>query len=761
MSVGKGINRVDAVDKVTGRANYTDDLCGDALVAKVLRATIANGKVLSIDISDALKIDGVVKIVTCFDVPDIKFGTAGHPFSLEADHKDVEDRRLLNTRVRLWGDEIGAVVAVDEVTAKRALRAIKVEYEEYEPILTSAQAMSEGAMQIHEGFERNIVKYTQQNEGDYENTVKRDDIAFFEDEISTQRVQHCHLENPTSFAYMEGDRIVVVCSTQIPHIMRRIVGQALGIPWGRVRVIKPYIGGGFGNKQDILYEPLNAYLSMLLGGRKVKLELTREETFMCTRSRHAMEFSLKTGVDKTGRFVSRYINLVSNQGAYASHGHSVTANTLTNYSQIYSQTGGFKGQAYTVYSNLGTSGAMRAYGVPQAAFASEAHMDNIAYNLGIDPVEIRLKNMMTIDYKMPGMDLACHSIGLKECVEKGRDYINWDKKRKMYENQTGKIRRGVGCAVFCYKTGVYPFGLEISGCRIVLNQDGSVQLHMGATEIGQGADTVFTQMAAEVLGLDVKDVHIISTQDTDVAPFDLGAFASRQTYVAGKAIKQTAGMLRDKILDYARDMIDYPLDKLDISNGEIVDKETGESLVSLSALATNAFYSRDSAVHLSAESTVNCKQNTFSFGATFVEIEVDTQLGTVKILDIINVHDSGRIINPATAMAQVHGGMSMSQGYGIMEEMKYNSRGELVNGNFLDYKIPTTVDSPEFNGEFVDVEDPTGPFGNKSLGEPTTVATAPAIRNAVFHATGVAFNSLPLDRETLALRFKKEFGEVV
>lgn len=755
MSVGKSITRVDAVDKVTGRAMYTDDFCtGSVLVAKVLHSTIANGLVLSIDTEQASNIPGVVKIVTCFDVPDIRFGTAGHPLSLEEGHKDIEDRKLLNTRVRFYGDDIAAVVATDEVIAKQALSAIKVVYEEYEPILTSQQAMSKGATKLHEGYDNNILKHSEQIDGDYDKAIAQPGLTFFEETFRTQRVQHCHLENPTSYAYMEGDRVVLVCSTQIPHIMRRVVGQALGIEWGRVKVIKPYIGGGFGNKQDVLYEPLNAYLCMLLGGRKVKLELTREETFMCTRSRHAMDITLKTGVDKSGRIVSRYAKIVSCQGAYASHGHTVAANSLNNYTQIYSQSGALFGEAYTVYSNLGTSGAMRAYGVPQIVFAAEAHMENIAEKMGFDPIEFRMKNMMTIDFHASDVDLQCHSIGLTECIEVGREHIGWDSKHEKYKNQTGNLRRGVGCAIFCYKTGVYPYALEISGCRLVLNQDGSVQLQMGATEIGQGADTVFTQMAAHSLGIDTDHVHIVSTQDTDVTPFDLGAFASRQSYVGGKAIRQTAEIFKDKIFDCAAQMLSLPKETFDIVKGEIVNKKTGEKLTTLATLATYAVYNRENAVHISAESTVNCKENTFSFGATFVEVEVDMELGRVDIIDIINVHDSGTIINPATAKGQVHGGMHMSQGYALMEVMRYDEKGKLVNGNFLDYKMPTTVDTPEWSNAFVDIEDPTGPYGNKALGEPTTVAPAPAIRNAVMNATGVAFNDLPLDREKLALTFK-------
>ena len=755
MSVGKSVNRVDATDKVTGAAKYTDDfLDSNVLIAKVLHATIANGLVKSIDTSEAEKIDGIVKIVTCFDVPDILYGTPGHPYSLDPSHKDIEDRKILNQRVRVFGDDIAAVVATNDIAAARALKAIKVEYEEYDPILNPQQAMSEGATQLHEGYENNVLKFESFELDDYTNSLDRDGVTYVEETFYTPRAQHCHLENQTSFAYMEGERVIVVSSTQIPHIMRRIIGQALGIAAGRIRVIKPYIGGGFGNKQDVIYEPLNAYLTMLLGGRKIKIELTREEVFMCTRTRHAMDFKLRTGVDAEGRLVSRYIEVISDQGGYASHGHAVVNNSITNYTQLYSQTGGLKADVYTVYTNLGVGGAMRAYGIPQITFACEAHLDNIAHKLGLDPIELRLKNMMTIDYEAEDYDMKCHSIALKECIEKGREHSDWDNKRQQYQNQTGNIRRGVGFAVFCYKTGVYPFALEISGCRMVLNQDGSIQLHMGATEIGQGADTVFSQMAAETMGLDFEDVHIVSTQDTDNTPFDLGAYASRQSYVAGKAIKQTGEMLKSRILKYAQKMLGVPADDMDITSSVIIKKDTGEALITMDALATDAFYSLDNSQHISAESTVNVKENTFSFGATFVDVEVDMEMGKVKILNIINVHDSGRIINPALATAQVHGGMSMSIAYGLMEEMRYNDKGALVNGNFLDYKLPTSLDSPDFHVAFIEHEDPTGPYGNKSLGEPPAIAPAPAIRNAVMHATGVAFNTLPLDPEKLAMAFK-------
>jgi xanthine dehydrogenase molybdenum-binding subunit len=579
--------------------------------------------------------------------------------------------------------------------------------------------------------------------------------VWFNNSYSTPRAQHCHIENPVSIAWMEGERICIMASTQIPHILRRIIGQALGIPWGKVRVIKPYVGGGFGNKQDALYEPLNAFLTTQLGGRRVKLELTREETFMCTRSRHRIFFDFKTAVNKKGRLIARYIKAVSDQGGYASHGHSVTMNVVNNFCEIYNQKYDVRAEAYTVYTNLGVSGAMRGYGIPQITFVNECLMDDIAKEINMDPIEFRKINIIKEGYISPYTNIKASSIGLDQVIEKGKKYLDWDVKRKEYSVQSGHIRRGIGMAIFLYKTGVYPISLETSSARMILNQDGSVQLQLGATEIGQGADTVFSQMAAETLGIDVKNIHIISTQDTDVSPFDLGAYASRQTYVTGMAVKKTAEKFKDSLLTYAAELLELQKENLNIFMKTIINKE-GDEVISLEALSENAFYNRDKGGQISAEVSELCKDNSFATGGTFAEVEVDMQLGKIKVIKIINIHDSGIIINPELATAQVHGGMSMGLGYALSEKMKYNEKGELYNGNLLDYKIETAIDTPKLDVAFVELDDPTGPYGNKALGEPPTLSPAPAVRNAILHATGVSFNELPLDPEKLVMRFKKE-----
>ena len=761
MEVGKSITRVDAVDKVTGRAKYTDDLCAKPmLVAKILHSTIANGVVRSMDTSAAQALPGVVKVLTCFDVPDIQYPTPGHPWSVEEAHQDVSDRKLLASRVRIYGEDIAVVIAQDEIVAQQALKLIQVEYEEYPVYTTPDEAMAPGAVPIHDEHPDNILKHTVFNVVTPGADVAGVDEVFenpayrvFEDHFDTQAVQHCHIENPVSYAYMEAGRIVVVSSTQIPHIVRRVIGQALGIGWGKIRVIKPYIGGGFGNKQEVLYEPLNAWLTTQVGGRPVKLEATREETFQNTRSRHPIHFDVKAAVGPDMRLMARSCRAVSNQGGYASHGHSIVANAVTGFRQTYPDALAHRSEAFTVYTNLGATGAMRGYGIPQCNFAGECFMDDIAREMGWDPLAFRLKNLMPLGYVDPTNGITCHSSGLTECIEKGRKAIGWDELREKYAHQTGPVRRGVGMAVFSYKTGVWPISLETASARVILNQDGTVQLQLGATEIGQGGDTVFTQMAAQAIGIPSEDVHIVSTQDTDVAPFDTGAYASRQTYVTGKAIKRAGEEFKAKVLDYAAELSNLDPGNLDIRGRDVVSTVSGERVVSLADLAVESFYSLKHCLHITAEATVQCKNNTFSFGVCFAEVEVDIPVGKVKVLRIVNVHDSGRLINPKLAEAQVHGGMSMGMGYALSEEMKYDSKGRLLNGNLLDYKLPTAMDHPDLTALFVETDDPSGPFGNKSLGEPPAIPVAGAIRNAVLQATGVAIHRLPMNPQRLVEAF--------
>jgi xanthine dehydrogenase molybdenum-binding subunit len=527
------------------------------------------------------------------------------------------------------------------------------------------------------------------------------------------------------------------------------------VGFGDIRIIKPYIGGGFGNKQDALTEPLNAYLTTRVGGRLVQLAYTREETFACTRVRHAMKFHIASYIRKDGTFAARSIEAYSNQGAYASHAHALVANAVNGFRMMY-PVGAIKGDAYTVYTNLPTAGAMRAYGIPQIAFALEAHVDDIVLQTGLDPIVFRKQNMMKLGYVDPITTITCHSTGLSECIDKGEAYLDYSKKRAVYAKQQGPVRKGVGMAIFCYKTGVYPISLETSACRMLLNQDGSAQLQMGATEIGQGADTVFSMMAAETAGFTIDKIHLISQQDTDITPYDTGAYASRQTYVSGMAVKKTAEVFKQKILEFAGYMLHKDAWDLDIRENMVVRKNENEPLISVAEVALESCYSLTNSQHIAAEESHHCSDNTYAFGVCFTEIEVDIPMCQIRVLDIINVHDSGKIINRSTAEGQVHGGMSMGLGYGLTEFSKFDPKtGRMLNDNLLDYKLMTAIDTPELHAAFVEPYDPTGPYGNKALGEPPIIPVAPALRNALINATGVTIDSIPLNPEKLFFAFEK------
>lgn len=757
MEVGKSIARVDAFDKVTGRTKYTDDLCdASAYVAKILHSTIAHGRVLSIDKEKAEAVEGVVKVVTCFDLKEKHyFPTAGHPWSTDVSHQDVADRLVLTDEVKFYGDDIAAVIAENEVAASQALRAMKVEYEEYPVVTDVLEAMKAGAPLLHKDYPNNILKHTSITRGNYAEAIKEEGLTVVDKWYETEPVQHCHIENFICYAYAEGSRITVVASTQIPHIVRRVVGQALGRPWGDIRVIKPYIGGGFGNKQDVLYEPLCAYLCTRVGGHLVKLDCSREETFVANRTRHGIKFHIISHVRKDGTYAARKIEMFSNQGAYASHGHSIAAKGLGAFPQLY-PCDHVEGDAYTIFTNRPVAGAMRGYGIPQAMFAVESHTDDVAKIMGIPVVDFRYKNLMPKGYKDGFSRNVNYYDTFKQCIEKGKEYMDYNNRLKELSNQTGRIRTGIGMAAFWYNTAVWPIALESSSSRIILNQDGSLTLQLGETEIGQGADTAFSQMTAEILGVSANEVHIVSNQDTDIAPFGTGAYASRQTYIGGFSIAKTAGILKKKILDYAYILTNMPPEITDIKNSMIIRTTDNMELISLKDLATEALYSLSDSRHITAESTAQIKSNAYSFGCCFAEVEVDLDMCKAKVVKIINVHDCGKLINPALAKAQVEGGMSMGIGYALSEiQLVDKKTGKVLNDNLLDYKLSTCMDHPHLETAFIENPEPTSPFGTKALGEPPTCPVAPAIRNAIMQATGVGVNELPLRPEKLYEYFNK------
>ncbi len=757
MAIGKAVQRVDGVAKVTGKARYADDFTMPGMrVAKYFRSNIAHGRVVRIDPSRAKGLPGVDGVFTFEDVPKNRFATAGHPYSLDPNHNDVPDRLLLTDYVRYEGDEIAVVVAADELVAQKALALIEVEYETYKPLVRPEDVMAADAHELHQRT-RNIVKEHAFTAGGDPEQARQESDHLLKGTFNTQVLQHCHLENHSAYAYMDDlDKIVIVSSTQIPHIARRIVGEALSLPLGRIRVIKPHIGGGFGNKQDVILEPMVAFLTWKLGGVPVRLKLDREECMVGTRVRHPFRVRVEMGVQKDGTVNLIDFDALSCTGAYASHGHSIAAAGAAKSHYMYPRAV-YNCHARTIYGNFPVGGAMRGYGSPQMTFAIECIMEDAARALGMDSVEIRLKNAALPGDKSQITKKPLLTCGLVACLEKGRELIQWEQKRAEWpRSQDGPIRRGLGVASFSYGSGTYPVCVEAASARTILNQDGSVHLQVGATEIGQGSDTALAQMAAETLGLPLDRVHVVSCQDTDVAPFDTGAYASRQTYVSGQAVIRTARQLRDKILDYVGAISDLEARDLDIKNGHIVIRQTPETMVmSLKDVAIDAYYQKDRGGQITAEMSYKTRSNAHVFGCTFVDLEVDIPLCRVKINEIYNVHDCGVVINPLNAEGQVLGGMAMSIGAALYEKLMIDpDSGRIYNNNLLDYKVPTIMDIPDLGTAFVETKEPTHPFGSKALGEPPVLSPAPAIRNAVLDATGVAVNELPLNPKTLYTYFK-------
>jgi xanthine dehydrogenase molybdenum-binding subunit len=442
MAIGKSVKRVDAVAKVTGRARYTDDFfIPGMLVAKYLRSTIAHGRVKKIDSSKAERLPGVEAVFTYADVPRTQFASAGHPYSLDPAHKDVEDRLLLTQDVRYWGDEIAIVVAENNLVLQEALKLIQVDYEAYQPLVSTQDALAQGAREIHAGS-KNVIGESQYTVGaEIDDALAGADVVL-ESEYRTQMCQHCHIENHIAYAYMDDlEHIVVVSSTQIPHIARRIVGEALGLPWGRIRIVKPYIGGGFGAKQDVILEPMVAFLTLKLGGRPIKIDLSREECMIATRTRHPFEVKVRAGANKDGTLVALEMDALSNTGAYASHGHSVAGAAGAKSRSLYPRAA-MHYHARTVYTNIPAAGAMRAYGAPQLMFAVDCMIEEAARKIGMDPVEFRIKNIVRQGDADPLTGARFESCGLIECLQRGKELIGWDESAR-----PGPRVKPVQCAV--------------------------------------------------------------------------------------------------------------------------------------------------------------------------------------------------------------------------------------------------------------------------------------------------------------------------
>lgn len=759
--IGKSEVKVDARKLAMGKPVFTDDIrMPGMLYAAMLTSPHAHARIKRIDASRARALPGVRVVLTHQDVPRVKYASGGQSYPQPLPYDQV----CLDDKVRFVGDRVAVVAAETLEIANQALKLIDVEYEVLPAVVDMQAAMQPGAPVIHdeadtEGIydrERNIVYHIEAEVGDVDKAFAESDHVF-EGEYHTQKQQHVHLEPHVAISYFDEDeRMVIRSSTQVPFHTRRIIAPLIGLPLKKIRIIKPRIGGGFGNKQEVLIEDLCAHLTMITK-RPVRMEYTREQEFTSSRSRHATVMRYKIGV-KGDRVTAASLYLIGDTGAYATHG--LTVNMV----------GGFKGLTLynspnsrficdVVYTNTAVAGAYRGYGSMQCQYGIEVLMSEIAEKLGLDVVDFKKKNWIKVGEEMylsqqlgegrTGVKQALATSAMEQCVEIGRKVTDFDAKRAAYRVQSGRYRRGIGMAVVMHGSGVA--NLDMAAATLKMNDDGSFNLLIGATDLGTGSDTVLAQIAAEVLNTDVDDI-IVYSSDTDFTPFDKGAYASSTTYLSGEAVRKTAANIKNQLLDHAATMLgvkDVSTLRLDYKKVVAADgREVSFKEIGLSSLHQQAQHQI-----MATESHVS-PVSPPPTAAQFVEIVVDTETGKVNTERLVMVVDCGRVINPVTAAGQVEGGMAQALGFALTEDMLYSPEGQPLNPSLKTYRIPRAAEMPLMDVIFVQTDEPSGPYGVKSVAEISIDGVAPAMASAIHNATGVWLRDLPYTKE----KVKKAIG---
>jgi len=755
--VGKPETKVDAVKLAKGNPAFVDDIeMRGMLYAKLLLSPHAHARILNIDDSAARALPGVRAVIHYQNVARVKYASGGQSYPNPKPYDQVS----FDDKVRYVGDRVAAVAADTLEIAEAALKLIHVEYEVLPAVFDEREAIQPGAPVIHdepdtEGIHdaaHNLVHHIYAEKGDVAQGFAEADHVF-EHNYYTHQVQQVPIEPHIAISWWDADeRLVIRTSTQVPFHVRRMVAPLLGLPVSRIRVIKPRIGGGFGAKQEMLIEDIVGHLTIATG-RPVRLELTRAEEFHSSRSRHPETITFKTGVMNDGTLHSMEMTVLGNTGAYGTHGLTVlTVSGLRGLSSYNCEHRKF--DCKVVYTNLPVPGAYRGYGGPQALFALESHMDEIAAGLGMDPIVLRRKNWVQAGDPLPMAVLlgegekktvvnapVIFSCGLDECFVQGMRAIGWERRDDpAWRTVPGKphLRRGLGAAMCMHGTAIP--GLDMGGAAIKINDDGSFNVTVGATDLGTGSDTILAQMAAEVLGVPLADVVIYSS-DTDMTPFDTGAYASSTTYISGTAVKMAAEKMADQIKERAAMMLGLEeWHDIRLENRRAIAPD-GRA-VSMERIALHSLHQHDQRQLMATASYVSAASPP-PFAGQFAEVEVDTETGQVTVTRLVMAVDAGMPINPLTATGQVEGGMVQALGYGHCEEMVYDEAGRMVNAALGPYYIYRADEMPALQAILVQTHEPTGPFGAKAIAEIPKDGVAPAIANAVFDATGARLRRIP------------------
>ena len=738
--VNKSTKKIDSIGIITGRPLYTDDLVinNNSLIVKLLRSPHAYARIADIDTSIAKKVPGVEAIFTYHDVPNTMFTLAGQSYPEPSPY----DRKILDEYVRYVGDPVAIIAAIDEKTAEKAMKLIKVKYEVLEAVIDYEKALDSDILvhreAAHTNFpigydnKRNLASSYLETKGDVEKGFAESDVII-EETYYTQPQIHAMMETYRTACYLDAQgRLNVISSTQIPFHVRRHLARALEMPSSRIRVMKPKLGGGFGGKQTSVCEIYPAFVTMKTG-KPSKIIYTRKETQACSNTRHAMRLKVKIGSDREGNIKAIDINVLSNTGAYGEHAPTVTALVVYKTFPLYAKVP-MRCKADIVYSNTTVGGAFRGYGATQGTFAVESAVNELAHKLGLDPTEVRMKNLVDQSETVSG--------DIKKCIEIGKEAFDW-KNRCVKDMGNGKVRAS-GMAVTMQGSGIQ--GVDTASATLKLHDSGDYTLYIGVTDMGQGCDTVTAQMAAEILEVPMEKI-IVNSADTDVSPYDPGAYASSGTYVTGNAVILAAKKMREEVMKMASFLMKTPIEELEYM-GEYVQDKNGNQL-SLKEIGIRSV-SFEGMNQLTTTATWGGKTSPPPFIASFAEVEVDTLTGETKVIDFLSVVDCGLPINPALAQVQVEGGIAQGIGLALYEDIQFDERGKMKHDTLMQYKIPSRKDlGNNIKVMFSYSDEPTGPFGAKSIGEVVINTASPAIADAIYNATNRRLRSLPMTSEKI------------
>ncbi|MBF0528391.1 MAG: molybdopterin-dependent oxidoreductase [Deltaproteobacteria bacterium] len=790
--VGKSINRLDGVQKVTGAATFASDMVAPGMLfGKILRSPHPHAKVIKVDASQAEKLPGVKAVIHRGNVPDNPFNSAAPMYTTVPYLKPVLDQRIFSDKVRFVGDEVAAVAAISEKIAAEACKLIKVEYEVLPAVFDIKEALAEDAPEIHDpkitpagkNIVAEIIRLPPGPPSDDVDKAFEKAEVIIEEEFKINIVKQCQMENMAALAVVEPDgKINVISTTQTPHPTKAILAKVFGVPASKIRVSNPpYVGGGFGVRIGLSAKAEVMAVALSMATKKpVKVLYTREEDFLATDTRHGAIVRVKLGAQKDGTFVALDLKGYTNTGAYCTFGAELPGVLGAMTLAIYNIPA-IRYYGHSVYTNCTNAGAMRGFGNPQGNFGLERVVDMMAEKLNMDAKVLREKNIMKAGAPW-FLPYPCSSSELAECIKRCAESIGWERRGK-FKNNSSAIRRGLGMAVGTHVSNAWPFCVDYDNAYAAVQQDGSVNLSVGCCDMGTGISTSLPQIFAEKLGIKLEDLSF-TFADTAATPFTIGNHASRGAYAQGTTVMAAAEDVRKQILEYAAGLFKVPPEALMIedsiikmvtASGEdvtVIDPATLPGAIEAAKAApvpppvdhemvkpvkTKGAQQGISLEGLSYYAHIRNKQfigigrtiplNAPPWHCCAAEVEVDMELGTIQIIKIAAAHDVGTAINPKIVEGQIEGGVVQGIGFALSEEILYKPNGQQAHTSFSAYMLPTAEDIPEIDAMIVASKDPSGPYGAKGVGECGLVCPASAIANAVADALGVKVNELPMTAE--------------